>query len=956
MKKILTLVTLAIFTMGSKSNADTKMVEKVAQSTDKLVIPYEKYILDNGLTLIIHEDHSDPVVHIDVTYHVGSAREEIGKSGFAHFFEHMMFQGSENVGDDEHFKIVNESGGTLNGSTNKDRTNYFETLPSNQLEIGLWLEADRMGYLLDAVTQEKFEIQRATVKNERGQNYDNRPYGLAGEYSSKNLYPYGHPYSWLTIGYIEDLNRVDVNDLKKFFMRWYGPNNATLTVGGDVNPKNVLALTEKYFGSIPMGPEVKNMDKMIPTIESDRYVSYEDQIRFPMLRMTWPTVPVYHEDEAAIDCFASIIGGGQTSILHKNLIKTQKAVQASAFQPCYELSGEFTMLALANPGTQLAEIEKVFRESLKEFEERGVKDEDVRKYAAQRESSVIFGLSTVRGKVSQLAQYATFTESPNYIQKDLERYQNLTTEDVMNAYNKYIKSKASVILSVYPEGAKDLIAADDNFEIDKSNYKAGPDEYSDLVYNKPKDDFDRGVRPPSGENPVITIPETWRHALQNDIPIIGTSSNEIPVVNILLTLEGGQRLEAKDPSKAGITNLMTSLMNESTQNRSAEDMAKALELLGSSVSVRASDNQITVNIRTLKKYLGQTMELANEILFQPGFKEEDFNRLKKQQLEYIANQNTQAPAIATKVYNKILYGQNNILGIPSIGTTETVENISLADVKQYYARVFSPSTANIVVVGQVEKEEIIPLMNSFQQWNGKAVEIPKEFKIPIQENTTVYLVDKEKSAQSQVRIGKYTGLTYDATGEYYKTTLSNYPLGGFFNSRINMNLREDKGYTYGARSSFSADKYDGTFTAYAGVKLDATAASVNEFMSEISNYYQNGMTDSELEFMKNSIGQREALSYESPYQKASFLRRIITYNLEDDFTQKQNEILQNIKKEELDMLAKKYLDPDKMNIIVVGDKSVIKTDLEKLGFPVKELDKDGNEIVSPDTDKLKDKK
>src|SRR6187551_2525384 len=263
MKKIIPLF-LLLFLMSTMAFTQAKLVQKVEKKANEIVIPFQKYVLPNGLTVIISEDHSDPVVHVDVTYHVGSAREEIGKSGFAHFFEHMMFQGSDHVKDEEHFKIVTESGGTLNGSTNRDRTNYYETVPSNQLEKTLWLESDRMGFLLDAVTQQKFEIQRATVKNERGQNYDNRPYGLATEVIAKNLYPYGHPYSWLTIGYVEDLNSVDVNDLKNFFLRWYGPNNATLTIGGDVNPKAVVKLVEKYFGAIPRGPKVEDMPPMVP--------------------------------------------------------------------------------------------------------------------------------------------------------------------------------------------------------------------------------------------------------------------------------------------------------------------------------------------------------------------------------------------------------------------------------------------------------------------------------------------------------------------------------------------------------------------------------------------------------------------------------------------------------------------------------------------------------------------
>ena len=944
MKKLWLLLFGALL-IALDSPAQTKLIEKVTKKkNDEVVIPYEKYQLANGLTLIIHEDHSDPVVQVDVTYHVGSSREEIGKSGFAHFFEHMMFQGSDNVADEEHFKTVTEAGGTLNGSTNRDRTNYYETLPSNQLEIAIWLEADRMGFLLDAVTQRKFEVQRETVKNERGQNYDNRPYGLAREVIAKNLYPYGHPYSWLTIGYIKDLNRVDVNDLKNFFLRWYGPNNATLTVGGDVDPKKVIALAEKYFGPIPRGPEVNNNPKMVPTLDKDRYVSYVDNyIRVPQLYMTWPVPEQYSGDEAALDLLAEIIGQGKNSIFYKNFEKEQKARFARAMNSSSELAGEFIVIVSPYPNTSLADMEKIVRASLKEFEETGISDNAILRFKGSVESTAYNRLQSVSGKVFQLASFETYTGNPNQIQKDMERYLSLAKEDVMRVYEKYIKNKPSVILSVLPKGGEDLKAAEDNYKVDESKYKAGPDQYKGLSYKKPKDNFDRSKKPSPGANPVVNVPDYWTDKFDNGAKIIGSKYDELPIITIRVSVNGGHLLSAADPAKAGVAGLTASMMNEANEKYSSEEFDNELDKLGSSVRVSSGSDDMTVTISSTIKNLDATLRLAEARMMLPKFDEADFERLKKQQLEGIKNASTQPSTIAWNVYNKLLYG-NTIRAIPQSGTEETVANITLDDVKNFYSNYFSPSAAEIVVVGRIDKADVMAKLGFIKSWKGKAVNLPSFAQASSPGNTKIFLVDVPKSAQSEIRIGYPLDIPYDATGEYYRLGLMNYALGGSFNSRINLNLREDKGWTYGARSGFSSSKLPGAFTASGGIKLNATDSAVYEFMNELKDYGKAGATPDELAFMKSSMDQRDARSYETLFQKAGFLNQIITYNLSKDFVRKQQEILKAISEKEVDGLARKYLDTEKMYVVVVGDAEKIKPGLTRLGLEIVQLDKDGNPV------------
>ncbi len=926
--------------------AQAKLVEKITRKGDEILIPYEKYVLPNGLTLVIHEDHSDPLVHVDVTYHVGSAREEIAKSGFAHFFEHMMFQGSDNVADEEHFKFVTAAGGTLNGSTNRDRTNYYETLPNNQLETAIWLEADRMGFLLDAVTQKKFEVQRSTVKNERGQNYDNRPYGLAGETTSKNMYPYGHPYSWLTIGYVEDLDRVNVNDLKNFFLRWYGPNNAVITVGGDVDVQNVIKLVEKYFGSIPRGEKVENMPSWVAKVDKDRYCSYEDPyIKVPLLTMTYPVPQRYSSDEAALDCLSEIIGQGKNSLLYKNLVKTQSATQASCFNSASELSGEFTFRILPLPGKSLTDMEKLTRQTIEEFEKRGATDEDIARFVAGYESGTVSGLSSVAGKVSQLAAYQTYRNNPNFMTEEWKAVHAVTKDDIMRVYNQYLKGKNCVILSVYPKGQANVVAAADNYKVDTEGYKAPDYGYAGMKYVKAKDDFDRSKKPTGGASPVIKVPTTWTDKFKNGIRVMGTKNDEIPKVTVLISIEGGHRLLANDLGKAGLADITAKMMNEATETYTSEKMSSELDKLGASISFSAGSESMDIFLDAPTKNLDKALDLLAEKILRPKFDTKDFERIVKQSTEQNKIQQSQPAFIANNVFSKTLYGNEHIKATPTSGYNETLSKLTLQDVQDFYAKAYTPNLAKLVVVGNVDQKEIMSKMKFLDQWKPRKTELPKIKKASGLSNTTLYLIDKPKSAQSEIRVGYVTDMPYDATGEYYQSTLMAFPLGGAFNSRVNLNMREDKGWTYGCRAGFSANKDDGSFVGSGGFKVGATDSAVVEFMNEFKNYADKGITGEELAFMKSSIGQRDALRYESNQQKAFFLANILNYKLPKNYTEKQNKMMQATTAADINALAKKYVKTDKMNIIVVGDKKTILPGLQKLGYKIVELDANGLPVV-----------
>ena len=910
-----------------------KLIEVVKNNPDKIVIPYQKYTLENGLTVILHQDNSDPLVHVDVTYHVGSAREEIGKSGFAHFFEHMMFQGSDNVGDEQHFKIITEAGGTLNGTTNSDRTNYFETVPANQLEKMLWLESDRMGFLVDSVTQKKFEVQRETVKNERGQRVDNRPYGRVNEVVSAALYPVNHPYSWPVIGFMEDLNRVNVNDLKDFFLTWYGPNNATITIGGNFDTVKTLKMVKKYFGSIPAGPEVTMPAKATVTLEQDRYISLEDNIQLPMLSMTMPTVYVRHEDEAPLDVLAEIIGGGKTSILYKNLVKTQYTVYAGVGHPCAELACTLNFRAYLNPtsGKTLTEIETIMRQALVEFEQRGVQDDDLIKIRAKMESNFIFGLQSVAGKVSQLAANQTFTGNPNYIQQDIARYTSVTKEDVMRVFNRYVKNKPAVIISVVPKGQLAAVAHQANFESpvrDLSNTSLVSADQ--LQIRRAVDSFDRSVMPKAGAIESVQLPQMWQQTLSNGIVVLGTQSLETPTTSMLLKIPAGHYYETKD--KAGTASLLAEMLNESTTAHSSETLSNQLQKLGSSIYFSASNQYLQVSINSLSHNFSATLALVKEKMLQPAFLESEFSRIKNNAIQGAINSKKDAGYLASTAFRQLLHA-DNIAATSGGGNEKSLTSLTLDDIKSFYQRLFKPSNAQAIVVSNLDQKTLNQELAIFNSWTGQSTPLSLELAASTAKTGVIYLINKDQAAQSAIRMGKRS-LKHDISGDYFKAKLMNFPLGGAFNSRINLNLREDKGYTYGASSYFSGNKYFGTYTVGAEVRSDVTDKSIVELANEIKQFADTGITADELQFMRNAIIQRDALKYETPSSKLGFLAQILEYDLSPDFVAERAAIVKSITAQEINALAKSQLQLDQMIIVVVGDAKTLRQPLEALGYEV----------------------
>jgi len=920
-----------------------------------LEIPCQTFTLDNGLKVVVHEDHSDPVVAVYVVYHVGSAREEPGRSGFAHLFEHMLFQGSQNVGDDAHFKHVQGAGGTLNGTTNSDRTLYYEVLPANQLELALWLESDRLGFLLPAMTQAKLDNQRDVVKNERRQNYENQPYAQTEGVIKETLYPPEHPYSWTTIGSMKDLSAATLDDVANFFKTWYVPNNATLAIGGDVQRAEVEKLVRKYFGGIAPGAAVTAPAPRPVTLAASRRVVTEDRVQHPQLTLVWPTVEAHHADDAPLDMLAAILSSNKGSVLDKALtIDAQLATQVSAGHSTEELAGVFEITLRPQPGVALDTLEARARELLAAVVSKGVDAEALANAKTVYEARQVRRLETVGSRTGMLAQGLALNGDPNHHVKTVARHLAVTGEDVLRVAREYLIDRPSLSVSTVPKGQPQLAAAEPAaerlakekarpartieaaaaIESPKTTWKAGPE-------------LDRTRKPAAGPAPVFRAPKLWHSQLGNGIAASGTQWKEAPLTTLSLYVPAGR--EHETAATAGLASLAAAMLTEGTKSLGAVEFDQRLDELGATLSARATDEEIALTLSCLDKTLEQAVALLTDVVLHPRFDGADFERLKKERLVAIDTRGERIEAVADQVFRRLLWGAGRVQGRPSLGTQESISAAQVADVREYWQHHANPRGARLVYVGSKDARAVAQLMQPLTSaWQASgAVEASADRPAPPPQvyKTTVYLVDKPGAPQSQLRIGHLGLAANDA--DYYPAQVLNYGLGGSFTSRINMNLRETHGYTYGARSSFETSSEVGAFSASAGVKTEVTKESVQEFMKELTGI-RTGVKEEELVFTREAMTQSAAREYESTMALAGYVNSVSRFGWADDFAARRLTQLGQIKTAQLGTLAQQRIHPDRMLILVVGDKARVLPGLKELGYgEVIELDIDGAPLVQP---------
>jgi zinc protease len=903
-------------------------------------LKYEKYTLPNGLLVLMHEDHRLPLVAVDLWYHVGPLNERTGRTGFAHLFEHMMFEGSEHVGEKAHIKYVQGAGATdVNGTTDFDRTNYFETVPSNQLELALWLESDRMGFLLEGLDREKLTNQRDVVRNERRQG-EGTPYNLASEKINQLLFPKDHPYYADVIGSHADIEAARINDIRDFHQHFYTPNNASLTVAGDFDTAKLKALLTKYFGPIPQGPKVDPVTVVTAPITEQKRATVTDTVKLPQLRVAFLTPAAYTPGDADSALLTHILGGAKASRLDQVLVYKQQVAQSvNCRHNSLKLTSIMECSITAKPNVKLEDLEATFWQEVAKLQTDGPTKDELDSARSVDLTQKITGLERLGGfggVADTLNKYNQYTGDPGYLSKDLARYQSATVASVKQAAAKYLNKNQAAVVYCVP-GKKvvdDVPRSPANTDADVKltpPYTAAFEEQQNW----------RKTVPAPGPAVAFSLPVPKTFTLKNGLQVYLVEDKQLPVLSASIVTRAGSENNA--PPQAGLATMTAALLNEGTKTRDATQLAEDTERIGARMTAGASVDAASVNITVLSNNTDAGLDLLSDVVQHPAFSPDDLERIRKQRLVGIAQESDSTLAVARRVGPRLLFGDQPY-GESPIGTLESVRSLTRDDVTNFYAGHYGPTDTALILSGDVSLDEARRLAEHyFGAWAGTAASDVTLPPAPAPPTLRIALVDKPGAPQTALVV---FGLGLPITTPDLQTLqVLNYTLGGAFASRINMNLREVHGFTYGANSIFATYREGGAFYAGGLIKTDVTAPATQQLMLELKRIQSEPPTEAEVKEAKIARVQSLPGQFETSNATASAMASIFLYKRALDYYATLPAAYFAVTPQDVERVAKADVHPDHLIIVMVGDRSKIEPSLKELNLaPIELVDPAGNPI------------
>jgi zinc protease len=891
----------------------------VSSAVPRFDIPYEKFVLSNGLTVIVHEDRKAPIVAVNVWYHVGSKNEKPGKTGFAHLFEHLMFNGSEHFNDD-YFQALERVGATdLNGTTNEDRTNYFQNVPTSALDTVLWLESDRMGHLLGAINKERLDEQRGVVQNEKRQG-ENEPYSLSDELITKAVFPASHPYSHTVIGSMEDLNAASLDDVKEWFKTYYGPANAVVVIAGDIDAKTARAKVEKYFGEIPPGPPVAHFDKWVAPRAGEQRQKAQDRVPQARLYKVWNVPGLGTADNDYLTLLSDVLVSDKASRLYKRLVYDEQiATDVGAFLDQREVGSLFIIQVTAKPGSDLTQIEKGVNEEMQKLFVTAPAQDELERVRTQIFAQFVRGAERIGGfggKSDILARSQVFGGSPDAFKHSLNRMAAATTADLQAAGKRWL-SDGVYTLEIIPY----------------PSYQASTTA------------VDRSQMPKPGEGPEPKFPVTQRAKLSNGMEVIVAERHSVPVINMNLLIDAG--FAADQFALPGTAALAMNMLDEGTKTKNSIEISKELASLGATLGAGSNLDTSVVSLSTLKSTLDRALNLYSDVILNPAFPQADFERLQKIQLATIQREKSQPVTMGLRVFPKLLYGPGHAYGNPytGTGTEESVAKLKREDLMKFHGTWFKPNNATLVVVGDTTLSEIQPKLEAlFSGWKTGTVPAKNIATIALPPKQVVYLVNKPGAIQSVILSGVLA--PPKANPDEISIESMNTVLGGAFISRLNMNLRENKHWSYGAGTFIPPARGQRIFLAYAPVQTDKTKESVVEITNELHGILKDRLvTADELAMAKSNLTQALPGLWETNAAVGQAINEIVEFKLSPDYYSTYAGKVKALTVANLNEAATKVVRPDNLVWVVVGDREKIEKGIRELNIgEVRVIDADGNPV------------